>query len=280
MSITLDENEVISNLYINNFDRKSGTAFNFVVPTSTSFINFTRVKRIALSNIFMAFLPYNVYGGNNTFTVTDGVNSYTVTLPIGFYDFFLPVSSTSPRNIYLAIQTLLNANTFGWVFTFVRNEITSVVNMTCNVPVRISASTMQFNLGLRTTTSLSLTYTGNIIAGVDSNIFYICSRALTRHTIRDAHSNIRINNVVGVIAIGDSFLNQSVAHVERQNVTMKIFDFEPTEPIGSEIDIFFLDEAGREIVPLPEYESCGMTLEFRMVSVRNPNVVRTIRTTA
>ena len=267
MSLVINDSEVISNFYVDSNDRKFGTTFSFIVPNNSTFINFNRIKRFALAQINMSYLPYNVYDGNNSITISDGTNTYTATIPYGYYDFFL---TTSPRYWITALQTALNSNPFGWVFVVSQNLIKSAVQWTCSVPVRVVSSTMLQIGGILNTTVLSLSYQGAINSGVDSNIFYITSKALTKNSIRDAHTNSVINNVVGIVSQGDGFLNSTLSHVEKSFVQLKIFDWELSEPIGSEIDIEMVDQDGRSIIPYPEYRSSRMTLEFKIVSTRNP----------
>jgi len=276
MSIVLSDNEVISNLYIDSNDAKYGTTWNFVCPPGQSFINFTRIKRIALCNVNLGFLPYTINEYNRYFTITNGTNSYQVSLPIGYYDVRDP---SSPAYYIPLIKTAMDANPYGWVFTVSRNLILGTIEWTSTVPIRVSKSSFPLfdALGIRETSTLSASYTsGGITSGVYTNVLYICSKALTKNSVRDAHSNSIINNVLGIISVNDQFSGNDYYHVEKEYRQLKIFDFEPTEPIGSEVDVYFIDSYGREIFQYPQYDSNRITLEFKIVSTRNPSFTKTI----
>lgn len=277
MSIELNEDEVLSDFFVDSADKKSGGNWDFVCPTGQSFINFNRIKRMALSAVYMNNLPFDIYDGNNQITVTDGVNSYTAVIPVGYINTLNPSAS----NYFITlIQTALNANPYGWVFTVTYNLATAVVQWTSSVPTRISVANNRVftTFGIRTTSTLSTSYTsGATIGGTSSILYYICSRALTRYSVRDAHTNSVINNVLGTISINDfQFSGGGVPSTEKQMTQMKIFDWEPSTPIGSEIDIYVLDYLGNPIKENPLYDSNRITLEFKVVSTRNPTTLKLI----
>lgn len=276
MSIVLDQNEVISNFYIDSLNRKSGTAWNFTVSNSQSFINFTKIRRIALSEINLGFLPFSVNEYNRYFTITDGVNSYQVAIPPGYIDIRDPSSGIFFIGI---IQTAMNANPFGWVFTVTNNQRLGTIEWTSSVPIRVSQASQQIFdcFGIKANPNLVTTWNfGGIVSGVYSNVFYICSKQLTRNTIRDCHSNIIINNVLGIVSVSNQFTGSDYYHVGKEYDQMKVFDFEPSEPLGNEIDIYFLDCYGNEIFNYSSYDSSRVTLEFKIVSIRNPTLSKTI----
>jgi len=276
MSIVLSPDETLSNFYVDSIDAKYGTTWNFVSPVGQSFLNFTRIKRMALSSANLALFPYTINEYNRYFTITDGTNSYQVSLPVGYYDVRDPTSSA----YYLTlIQTAMNANPYGWVFTVGRNAILGTITWTSNANIRVSQSSFPLfdTLGIRETTTLSSSYTsGAIVSGVYSNVIYICSRSLTRNAVRDAHTNSIINNVLGILSVNDQYVGSDYYHIEKDYRQMKVFDFEPSEPIGSEIDIYFLDCYGKPIYEYPQYESNRITLEFKVVSTRNPSFAKVI----
>ena len=268
MSLIINDNEVMSDFFVDSTNRKLGNnGYNFVVPSGPSFINFTRIKRIALSQITMSYLPYNIYDGNNRITFTDGTNTYTSVLPYGYYEF---ITTTSPQYFLTPFTNALNANPYGWVFTVSIDYTKAVLQWTCSVPVRILASTMKLNLGIFPTTTLSTSFSGAIISGIDSNTFYICSNTLTKNTVRDCHTNSIINNVLGTISIDDESRTSGYFRVRREIKQMKVFDWSPTEPLGGEIDIYMTDIFGQRIEGYDEYKSVIMNLEFKIVSTRNP----------
>jgi hypothetical protein len=270
MSIELNDDEVLSNFFVDNIDKKSGGNWDFVCPAGQSFVNYNRIKRMALNAVYMTNLPYDINDRNNKFTITDGTNSYQVVIPIGYINTQQP---SAPNYFITLIQTAMNANTFGWVFTVSYNPGTGIITWTSTVPTRVSfADKFVFNtFGIRVSTTLSTSYTnGAIICGTNSNVLYVCSRQLTRFSVRDAHTNSIINNTIGTISITNFLFGVDYAITEKQITQMKIFDFEPSTPIGSEIDIFFLDCYGLPILDSPVYDSNRITLEFKVISVRNP----------
>jgi hypothetical protein len=268
MSLIVNENEVMSDFYIDSDDKKLGkNAFSFTVPLNQSFINFNRITRIALAGITMSYLPYNIFDGNNRITLFDGTNTFISVLPYGNYDF---INSSSPRYFLTPLQNAMNANPYGWVFTLAVDPVKSNLTWTSSVPIQVVTSTMSIVCGIFKTTSLSTSYAGAVISGQDSPIFYVCSRALTKNSVRDAHTNSIINNVLGTISIDDEKLTGSYNVVRRQVEQMKVFDWSPSEPLGGEIDIYFIDQFGTEITDYSEYKSSRMILEFKLITTRNP----------
>jgi hypothetical protein len=275
MSIELNEDEVLCDFFVDSADKKFGGNWDYVCPVGQSFINFNRIKRMALSAIYMNNLPFDIYNGNNQITITDGTNSYTAVIPVGYIN----TANPSASNYFITlIQTALNANPFGWVFTVSYDLATAVIKWTSTVPTRISVANNRVftTFGIRTTSVLSTSYTsGATIGGTSSILYYICSRALTRFSVRDAHTNSVINNVLGTISINDfQFSGGGVPSTEKQFTQMKIFDFEPSTPIGSEIDIYVVDYLGNPIQDNPLYDSNRITLEFKVVSTRNPTTLK------
>jgi hypothetical protein len=231
---------------------------------------------MALSNVNMSLFPYTINDYNNKFTITDGINSYQVVLPIGYYDIR---NSTSTAYYLPLIQTAMNANSFGWTFVVTTNAIKGRIEWTSSVPIRVSVGSFPLFdvLGIRVSNTLTTSYQVNAItSGVYSNVIYICSRSLTKNAVRDAHTNSIINNVLGIMSVNDQFSGSDYFHVEKEYRQLKIFDFEPSEPLGSEIDIYFVDSYGKPIIEYPEYESNRITLEFKIISTRNPSFTRTI----
>ena len=99
---------------------------------------------------------------------------------------------------------------------------------------------------------------------------------MTKNTTRDAHTNSIINNVLGIISVNDQYSGSDYYHVGKEYRQMKVFNFEPTEPIGSEIDIYVVDCYGKPVVERSEYESNRLTLEFKVIITRNPSYAITI----
>jgi hypothetical protein len=276
MSIVLGENEVISNFYIDSLNKKSGTTFNFVVSNSQNFINFNKIRRISLSEFNVGFLPFSVNEYNRYFTITDGVNSYQVAIPIGYID----IRTSSSAIFFIGIiQTAMNANPFGWNFTVSNNQRLGTIEWTSSVPIRVSQASQQIfdTFGIRTNANLVSNWNfGGIVTGVYSNVFYICSKQLTRNTIRDCHSNIIINNILGVVSVNSQNTGSDYYHVNKVFEQMKVFDFVPSEPLGNDIDVYLLDCYGNEIFNYPQYETARVNLELKIVSVRNPQFVKTV----
>lgn len=276
MSLVINDNEVISNLVIDSRDRKAGTYWNFICPKDQKFLNFDRVNRIALTQVNMAILPFNINEYNRYFSVTDGTNTYQVALAKGYVTSALPPDPTSIQTI---IQNGLNANPYGWVFTVVFDQYTSQITWTSSVPTRVSVASEQILdcLGVVLTNTLSTSYTGAISTGTYSNVFYICSKALTGETVRDVHTNITINNIIGIICVADQLISENFYHVFREYKQLKVFDFEPSRPLGGEIDIYFVDAYGQPLLDeRPAYQSQRITLEFKIVSTRNPQFTQLI----
>ena len=269
MSLVINDNEVMSEFFVDNKDRKYGTPFNFVCPLTSTYINFNGIKRMAMSSANMSFLPYTINELNRYFSVTDGVNTYQVALPIGYWNISVPSSTTT---FYLnLLQTALNANPYGWVFTLTDVQLTGIFTWVCSVPVRVSQTTasLQNTLGIHSTSTLSANYSSYIITGTYSNVYYVCSKALTKDTVRDATTNTIINNVLGIISINDQLFQEGYYNTKTEYRQMKVFDFEQSTPIGGEIDIYVVDSRGRSIIEYPQYESLEILLEFKIVSTRN-----------
>lgn len=278
MSLVISQDEVMSTMVLDSRDRKFGTQFNFIVPGSSSFLNFTRVKRIALTSANIAFFPFNINEYNNKFTITDGVNSYNVVIPPGFMTTKVATTPPNTSNYKFVLESAMNANPYGWTFTVSVDNYSGRMQWTSSVPTRVS-SIIGFPitdmLGIVVTPTLSINYVGAIYNNTYSNVFYICSKALTRDSVRDVHSNGIVNNIIGIMSISDQNIEEDYYHTNRSFTQIKVFDFEPSQPIGGEIDIYVQDAYGNLIYEYPEYASNRLTLEFLIVSTRNP-IVQTL----
>ena len=265
----LQPGEYISHLTIDSTDRSSGTPFNFIVPRNSLSINMTGIDRLAVDSYNFSDVIYDINAYTRTFQVANAVGTlFTVTLTDGYYSF--TTGGINPAfDAHLQARLTADAAAVG-VWTVTWSQGTNTYTISCTNTFRIIvpnfADAVLQTIGLETRPTLATSYVTQKASLIYSPVMYICSNRLTRFNARDVHTNPEIPNILCEIGYKDTVGAVSSFTMSTQFQTLKIQNWDETEPIGI-VDIYIVDKFGRNL-PYDPLRQASYYLQLKLKCAR------------